>query len=296
MRARRAVMLAAALALVAPEAAAGDGVAAARAAFDAADAAFRRGDHRAAATGYETAFRLAPNGIAAYNAALAWKSAGEPAREADALALALSTAGLPGEKVQTATARLEALRQGLAILSVEAPAGSRVSVAHVEGAPAPLRVHVAPGEVDVVVELPGGAREERRERASAGATVSVEIAPPAKDAPREETAAGSTQRTLGWVSVGAGGLAGGAAIGMGIGFLAAKATFDASGYHDKSARDLAVTLRAGAIAAGIGAGALAATGLVLVLTAGPREAAAGAGPRALSVTVGPAGVSLHGSF
>jgi hypothetical protein len=296
MTSRCAVMIVVAVALVAPPAAAGGDVSAARAAFEAADAAFRRGEHRAAALGYESAFRLAPNGTAAYNAALAWKSAGEPAREADALVLALSTPGLPDAKVKTATARLEHLRQTLAILSVEAPAGARVSVAHVESAPTPLRVHVSPGDVEVVAELRGGARQERRAAAAAGQTTIVKITEPVETPVREGGAPSGAQRTLGWVSLVAGGLAGGAAVGMGVGFLEAKATFDASGYQDEPAHALAVTLRTGAIAAGIAAGALAVTGLVLVLTAPSPEAAAGARPPVLAVSAGPSGVTLRGSF
>jgi hypothetical protein len=307
MSARRAGALLGAWLLLsaARPALAGDSEIAAREAFGAGDAAFNRKDYRAAALAYETAFRLAPNGVAAYNAALAWKSAGEPAREADDLALALAAPGLPEPKIQSANTRLAALAPSLAVVAVEAPAGARISVAHVDRATSPLSVHVAPGAIEVVVELAGGARETRSVLARAGQTASVKIAEPVVlkpptpvETPRKPLPGVSPQRTAGWVTLAVGGLSASAAIGMGVGFVQAKQTFDASAYHDKAAHDLAETFRIGASIAAAGAGVLALTGTVLVLTARNDVKAGDTAlrPGALTVTVGPSGLSLRGSF
>ena len=47
--------------------------------FRAAEKAYQRGDHRAAAVAFEASHQMAPHGAALYNAGLAWQAADEPA-------------------------------------------------------------------------------------------------------------------------------------------------------------------------------------------------------------------------
>ena len=95
---------------------------------------------------------------------------------------------------------------------------------------------------------------------------------------------------LGWGSLGGAVLAGGVAIFLGASALDANDAFNASGHTDQAAHDRAVALRTWTNVTWAAAGALGATGAVLLLAA-PKRAA----PRA-TLHVSPGGAALIGSF
>lgn len=253
--------------------------------FKAGAAAYARRDYRAAALSFEAAFREAPHGGTIYNAGLAWEAAKEPARAADAYQAALDTPGLEGKQAKDAARRLGKLEGKLGRVEVTAPAGATVWIAHAEGVPAPARVHVAPGEHEVKVELAGGKRETRRVEARAGEAARVTVEPPPEPPPPEPAPPpppapapgndGSTQRTLGWVALGVGGVMAAGGTVMGVLTLDARQDFENSGRTDVDARDRTLAFRAWTNASFIGAAVLGGVGVVLVLTAPSGGAAAG---------------------
>ena len=123
--------------------------------------AYARGDFRAAAQRFESAFRDDPRGAIVFNAGLSWQAAGEPARAADDYAFALATTDLPAENAADARTRLGALEKSLGRIDVTSPQGSRVSVAHADRLPPPAHVHVAPGRYTVSVLLADDSTRQR---------------------------------------------------------------------------------------------------------------------------------------
>jgi hypothetical protein len=265
---------------------------AARESFRAADSAFERKDFRAAAIAYENAFRLAPHGVAAYNAALSWQQVpNEEPREADNLSRALATPSISEEQTDKARARLAELERDLGRVRVEAPAGSRVWLGGADGAAAPVTVHLRPGQHEVRVETIDGKRHARAVQARAGVIDPVIFEAPAPVAPADE---GTAQWVLGFTGVGVSAVLIGTAIGLGVATLDAVEAFEASGETDAALRDEAVTLRTWTTVAWVGAGAFAGAGVILLLTAptgGDDEASVES-----ALTIGPGSVSLRGSW
>jgi hypothetical protein len=149
--------------------------------FRAGSAAYGRRDYRAAAAAFDAADREAPHAAAKYNAARAWELAAEPARAADALQRALEApSGLTSDQSTDARRRLARLRRALALVEVQAPAGTRISVAHIDAAVAPITFHLPPGEHRVVGEGAHGARRSKQIDARAGASLTIRW--PAADA------------------------------------------------------------------------------------------------------------------
>jgi tetratricopeptide (TPR) repeat protein len=242
--------------------------------FEAAAAASARGDHAAAATAFEQAYRLGPRGATIFNAALSWDSAGKTERAADAYAHALSHDDLAADARERAEQRLAELRPSLGLLVIEAVPGLTVDVAHVSLAKAPLEVYVLPGSYKVVIHDSEGVLGEREMTVAPGERAALnlvgqleprerEAPPPAPREPPPSTAA----KTTGFVLLGTSALAAGAAIYLGVSALSARDEFVESGETDRDAHDRAATLRTLTNVAWVGAGVLAATGGVLLLVA-----------------------------
>jgi tetratricopeptide (TPR) repeat protein len=214
--------------------AAEDDRAAAAQLFRAGQAAYDRRDFDGAARSFEQAFAKAPRAAAMYAAALAWESAGEKARAANAFRRALEVGDLSKPNERNARAKLAKLSANLGELSVEAPSGTRISVAHLRAVAAPLRAFVEPGEHQVQIALSDGARQARQVNIGRGevATITIEAPepPPAAEerapvrpppAPKQEDSADGT-RTLAWVAFGGSAAALGAAAFLGSRALSAR--------------------------------------------------------------------------
>jgi tetratricopeptide (TPR) repeat protein len=264
-----------------------DSEALAAASFQRGSTAYSRGDYREAASHFELAYRYAPRAATAYNLAVAWELAQEPSRAADAYALAVASSALPESQRKDGAEHLAALERTLGRVDVTGTAGTLVSVAHVERQPTPLRVHLPPGDHELRAVPPNGREAVRRITVSAGSTLVVSFEPPRPvpssapiaRAPIARDRSGGSLRTLGFVAIAGAGLASAAAIYLGVRTLDARDEFDAGERASQEAHDEAVALRTWTTVAWLGAGALAATGAVLVVTsvvAGDKRSAASA--------------------
>src|SRR5262245_56247891 len=113
--------------------------------FRQATAAFEQRDYVAAARAFNASYDHGRRSAAIYNAARAWDAAEQRARAADDYQVALERTDIGGPDAAAASKRLSELRVHLGVLEVVAPPGWRFSVAHVENAPAPLKIHLEPG-------------------------------------------------------------------------------------------------------------------------------------------------------
>lgn len=279
------LLVVAALAVTAP-AAAQERASVAAQLFEAAAAASARGDHAAAATAFEQAYRLGPRGATIFNAALSWEAAGKTERAADAYAHALSHQDLAADARERGEQRLTELRPSLALLRIETVPGLSLEVAHVALAKAPLEVHLLPGTYRVVIHDAEGVLGEREITVTAGQRSDLNLVgqfrprvretppPPAREPPPPPS---TTAKTTGFVLLGTSALAAGAAIYLGVSALSARDEFIESGETDRDAHDRAATLRTLTNVAWVGAGALAATGGVLLLVAPTSSAGRGPG-------------------
>lgn len=271
--------------------------------FRTGSAAYERGDFRAAALSFELSFRLAPHGAALYNAGLAWEAAGEKARGADSFQRALDSGQLDETQRADADARLANLAASLGLFSATGTEGTKITVAHVEGAEVPIVVHLAPGTHRLVVTLPDGRTEERTIEVAEGALLEETLsrdaeleaeerpAPPPAPKPKDhEGGSGlSTAQWIGIVGVGAGAVGGGIGIALGATGMSARDDFDASGRTDLEARDTATSLRTWANVAIFTSIAVGGAGIALLVWGGDGE-----GETTARVT--PGGLELAGSF
>jgi tetratricopeptide (TPR) repeat protein len=247
--------------------------------FQEAEAAFGRGDYRASAVAFEAAFAADPRGAALYNAGRAWEAAKEPERAATSYARALGFPDLDARQRESADRRMSELGQGLLRVEVSGPPGSVIDAGPSKGAKLPIVVFLAPGERHEIRALyRNGAEEKRTLQGEAGRRLEVRFAepitaPPTKRAPpplaRSEPTNGPFV-VAGAVGLGAAAVAGGAAVALGVLTLDARDEFDASGRRDAELQDRAVTLRTATNAAWIAAGALAATGSVILIAGATR--------------------------
>jgi hypothetical protein len=249
--------------------------------FREATEAYNDGRFAAAASLFEAADRLSPHASVRYNAATAWEQAGEASRAATGYEAALSQGTLDASRETLARDRLAALKGTLAHVRVLQPLGALVTVDHVQRTPVPTSFFLRPGNYEVVTEY-RGARTTTTTSVVAGKDQIVKLnvpfevsvpppeptPPPAPPSAPPDTSGGElfSQRTWGWIGVGAGVALSGAAIFMGIRALAAKDAYKESGYQDAEARDAASSRRlatnilwGGALLSGV-------TGVVLVVT------------------------------
>jgi hypothetical protein len=252
--------------------------------FREAQEAYRDRRYSAAASLFEAADRLAPHPSTRFNAAAAWDEAGEAARAATGYEAALATATLDEGKRKVAEERLASLKLGLGKILVQRPLGAFVTVDHVQRAPVPTTFYLLPGSYQLQVDYRGETSITPLEvLAGRDHDVKLDYAEPtaAPAAPPEATHpvplppiptdSGISQKTWGWVSVGAGVALGGAAIAFGLSALAAKKRYEHSNNLNSDARSDAESFRLATNVLWGGAAAAGVTGLVLVLTAPPIE-------------------------
>ena len=266
------------------EEAAGDPRAQARLKFLEARAAHERGEFEEAAALFEEAHRIAPNASVKFNAGIAWDRAGRLARAADAYETALQLGGLEESQATEASTRLAALKQVLGTVRIEEPVGAVVSVAHVDRATIPVRLHVEPGTYKLHIEGDESRSTDHELRVGAGEVATVRVtlpeakpvrsAPPPRPRPapakpppvRDQPPPSNAQATWGWVALGGAVVLSGAAIFLGINALDARDEFENSGNIDRDAHDRAASLRTWTNVAWGGALVTGGLGLFLVLS------------------------------
>ena len=249
--------------------------------FQEATEAYNEGRYSAAASLFDAADRLAPHPSTRYNAATAWEQAGEAARAATGYEAAIAAASLDQVRRKVAEERLAALKEGLGRVRVERPLGAFVTVDHVQHVPLPTTFYLLPGSYELTVDYQGKTSQTPL-AVVAGQEQDIKL-----DFPEPETAAPVvppdalkplppavppadvwvTQKTWGWVGLGAGVALSGAAVVLGLRALAAREEFVASGNTDAGAHDEASDLRLATNVAWAGATVAGVTGLVLLLTA-----------------------------
>ncbi|HTV23618.1 MAG TPA: hypothetical protein VMG12_33240 [Polyangiaceae bacterium] len=249
--------------------------------FREAKEAYRERRYSAAASLFEAADRLAPHPSTRFNAAAAWDEAGEAARAATAYEAALAASSLEEGKRKVAEGRLSSLKLELGKVLVQRPLGAFVTVDHVQRAPVPTTFYLLPGSYELQIDFQGQTNASPLE-VVAGRDHDVKLdyaeeEPSAPSAPPEATKplppplppvdAGISQKTWGWVGMGAGVALGGAAIVLGLRALAARDRYADSQNTDSDARSEAASLRLATNVLWGGATAAGVTGLVLVLTA-----------------------------
>ncbi len=273
--------------------------------------AFGRGNHRAAAEAFSRAFALAPRGATAYNEGLAWHAAGHLARAADAFRCALDMGGLTDAQRIEAETRYSAIRPHVGLVTVEAPAGTLLSLAHRHGSPAPLRIHLDPGTYTVEADFPDRSAAHRAIEVRAG-EVMVIIAPatplpaphhpsPVVTPPRQPSGVApdgeSVEITtwLGWIALGGSAVCAGTAVYLGLEAIEARDRYYRSAFTDASARNRAGTYRTWTNVAWAGAGVL--TGVsVFSLSYGTSRDKKTAPERVAGARVGPGHLWVEGTF
>jgi tetratricopeptide (TPR) repeat protein len=297
---------------VARPALAQEGSAAARS-FQTGSQAYARGEFRAAAAAFDQAYGIAPRGAAAYNGGLAWEAAGELVRAADDYARALRTADLGTAERADATGRLKALESRVGRLSVFAPDDAQITVDGAEVTDRARGLHVTPGAHAIRVHYENGHVESRSVRVGAGELMEVRLephdspaaapeptpspAPSPSPEPRAhasgEPTETSTQKWLAYVALGGAVVASGVAIATYESGVSALDEYNSG--HDTSAslRSQAESMRTATWVSWGFAGALAATGVVLYLTA-PSSSSASTPSAALELL--PAGIRLRVGF
>jgi tetratricopeptide (TPR) repeat protein len=265
----------------------------ARQRFQEAAEAYQDGRYAAAASLFEAADRIAPSSSrdpqaqrfhasARFNAASAWEQAGEIARAATAYEAALAFENLDPGRGEQASGRLSQLRRSLARVSIRQPLGALITVDHIQRAPVPMVFYLRPGTYDIAVEHDGTESDTRAEFGAGDEhDVTLDLPESAATEPQLQPGApsepppippppaddGATQKTLGWIGVGASVALSGAAIFFGVRALAERDRFNESDHTDADARGKAADFRLATNVLWGGATLTGATGLVLLLTA-----------------------------
>jgi hypothetical protein len=262
-----------------------DSIAEAQRLFKEAEAAFAAGDFDQAAALFEGADVRAPHASVVYNAAVSWDQAGMLPRAADAYMTALARGGLAEGQALESETRLEALGSQLGFVQITRPVGGLATVAHKRQEPIPTRFYLAPGDYQVLLETDAGRTSETPITVMPGHSLRVALRPPPaplQESPRQpsqvpavpppveqQPPSGETQRILGWVGVGIGALATGAAIYMGSQVLAEKKLWNdesASNASRYAAKSRGESLRTGTNLAWGGAALFGGAGAVLLFS------------------------------
>ena len=223
----------------------------AAAAYKQGAAAFAKGSFAEAAAAFDTAFAEDPRGASVYNAALAWQSAKDDARAADDFARAIAAADLRADLVDNAKAQLAQLEPKLGRVSITGPTSAHFSVAHASGT-LPARVHLAPAHYVVHATYDGGTSGDFPVDVVAGAEAPIDltphVAPPVlAPLPPEPTRSrgifGTSTLPISLALIGAGAVAAGFSIGLGVAAVDSLSEFKASNYTSAAPHDRAVQQR-----------------------------------------------------
>jgi hypothetical protein len=279
--------------------------------FQAGSDAYLRKDFRGAGRAFDDAYRIVPRGAAAYNAGLAWESAGERSRAADDYTRALESTDVGAAERADATGRLRALGRTLGRLSLTSPNGTRLVLDDVDLPGSSASVHVEPGTHALRVEYPGGRGESRTVLVRAGGEQSVKLGePPEGDRPPAPAVVAPSEpadrahesapppsppdRTPVWIALGGTVVASGVAIYLFEQGLTVRNEFVSGGSTDRSLRNQAETFRTMTWVAWSVAGGLAVTAAIFYFASSSTPATSRA--TAPSVAVGGQGVTLRLPF
>ncbi len=273
---------------------------------------FRTKKYKDAAESFVRAERLAPRAATAYNAARAFKAAGDPLRAADELSTALRLGGLSDEQRRDANDQLAKIEPTCGSFDLSGPRDGFVRIGSREEK-VPTRMHVAAGTYTVIFTQ-GTATDEQQVTIRRGERLTMEMRffnvpqstplPPPKPGPPPATASTvTTDKTpakpskplelrkpiaIGTMVAGGLFLAGGIAVGMSG--LDARDRFVEGGRVNISLHSKAESQRTTANVLGtIGILAIAG-GFVLFVTA-PSSSSTN-----VAVGVGPNGASLAGTL
>lgn len=266
--------------------------------------------YKDAALAFEAAGRLKANAVALYTAAQAWELAGEPARAADAYALALVTPKLNDAQKQKSEERLGELVKELGVVAVNGDEGTRVRLDDHMEVGVPAKLHGTPGEHKLYVTRADGSSDERKLSFEAGKSVEVdadERPEPQPEAPKvkkvklsesrkvpvDEPAKGpSPVKTLGFVGIGAGVAALGGGVLLGLSAKDAEDTYKKR--PSQETLDHAKGLETSTNIMLIAGGVLTAVGITLVVWPSKKERPPA--ESALTLRLGPGAVTAGGRF
>ncbi len=270
--------------------------------------AYEKGNYREAAEAFEQAHRLSPHSAVLFNAARAWWKMGESERAADNYAAAIARGELTSEQTLRARSALSNLRKKLGWIIVSGPSDAIVSIGHLHESSLPLTAHLTPGEHVLSVQHEGQTWEQIV-TVQADAPLSViakkDRPAPARSAPpppEEPVRTSNSQRNWGWFAVGMGGAFGAGSVVTGALTLRARDRFDQ--LNDGSPQNVsaaeaerreAKNLRSVTNVLAFTGGALALTGLTLVLTAPRPKRLRGSG-ETIVVAIGVDRLELRGAF
>jgi hypothetical protein len=273
----------------------------ARARYDAGTQAFSQGRIVEAALQFEAAAAEKPSAIALYTAALSWERANVPQRAADDYTRALAIGGLSEDASAHATLRLQALEAVLGSVLVSGPADWRVQLDANAEVPVPATLHGASGVHTLTVHATGRAIAPIAVVLQSGVAIRLRLPEPALAPSAEDAAPGAPRgsdlrASVGFVALGAAGVA-----LLSGGLLGAEALDARDAYRagpTQASFDHAENLQRWTDAAWIAGGVLAVGGLALVLWPTPRRADASAHVSVGSVRAGvaPTGLFVAGDF
>lgn len=261
----------------------------AAAAYKQGTAAFAKGSFAEAAAAFDTAYAEDPRGASVYNGALAWQGAKDDARAADDFARAVASTDLRADLADNAKAQLAQLEAKLGRVSITGPANAHFVVAHASGS-LPARVHLAPAHYVVRATYDGGTSGDFSVDVSAGAEAPVDVTPhvvvlPPQPPPpvpmRARGIFGPSTLPISIALIGAGAVAAGFSIGLGVAAVDSLAEFKASGYTSVPPHDRAVQQRDVSNAMLVTAVVFGAVGITALVTIHKVRVQAALGPSAL---------------
>lgn len=283
---------------------------------------YRTKKYKDAADAFVRAERFAPRGPTAYNAARAFKAAGDTLRAADELAAALRYGGLGDDQKKDATEQLRVMEAASGAFELSGPKDATVRIGNREEK-VPTRIHVAPGPY--VIQFTSGATiDEQQLTVRKGERLSVEMrllanpkdtqplpppsaaqpAPAANNVvvPAREKPPASTMNLRKPIAIGlmgAGGIMFISAIAVGVGGLSARDRFVESGLTNIALHDEAERQRTLANVLGV-IGVLAIGGGIVLYVTAPKSTTTGEvepqRKRWVGVSFAPNGAALVGTL
>ncbi len=266
-----------------------DGESLAATLFERAESAFADRDYARAASLFLRADEKAPHASVMYNAAVSWDYAGKRAEAADCYQTALERDGLTSSQQTQAERRLDELGKHLGLVHVAKPPGGLASVDRIQRRPIPFQFFQEPGSYRVELETATGAQTTTEITVLPGQTLRLELNPvesqtkvtpvasrnpetvPGEPLPVPppilfEESPNNTQEVVGWVGIGLGVIAAGAATYWGLQTWEKRDTFAESGDTDAQAREAGLEAQTRANVAWVSSAVTSITGLTLVLT------------------------------
>ncbi len=257
--------------------------------FAAAESAFSSRDYDRAAHLFLRADEKAPHASVMYNAAVSWDYAGKRAQAADCYQTALERGGLTPRQQAQSEQRIDELGKNLGLVHVAKPVGGLASIDRIQKRTIPFQFFQEPGSYHVELETADGARTTTDITVLPGQTLRLELNPveskitaspvilerpepvptpppePLPPLPRDEPPS-SAQEVVGWIGIGIGVVAAGAATFWGLQTWEKRDAYLDSNRTDADAYNEGLDLRTRTNIGWVTSAVTTATGLTLVLT------------------------------